>query len=53
MAEDGKVNWKNIINIRFKGEHLNGKRNGKGIEYWDECISIFLGEFKMIKNGMV
>ena len=30
--------------IKFEGEYLNGKRNGKGKEYWNGKI-IFEGEY--------
>ena len=29
----------------FKGEYLNGKRNGKGIEYYDNNKILFEGEY--------
>ena len=38
--------------LKYKGEYLNGKRNGKGIEYYRENDLIFKGEYKNGKNGM-
>ena len=36
---------KGFINIEeFKGEYINGERNGKGKEYWDGNL-IFEGEY--------
>ena len=31
--------------LKFEGEYLNGKRNGKGIEYWIDGDLIFEGEY--------
>ena len=31
--------------LEFKGEYLNGKRNGKGKEYYDNGILDFEGEY--------
>ena len=32
-------------NLSFEGEYLNGKRNGKGLEYFNGKL-IFSGEYK-------
>ena len=34
-----------MIKIKFEGEYLNGKRNGKGKEYDDEGKIKFEGEY--------
>jgi len=31
--------------LKFKGEYLNGERNGKGKEYWNDGILRFEGEY--------
>ena len=36
--------YDNKGNINYEGEYINGKRHGKGIEYYDEKI-IFEGEY--------
>ena len=38
---------KNIIlkKIKFEGEYLNGKRHGKGKEYWNNGKILFEGEY--------
>ena len=45
---------KNIIkigNIRFDGEYLNGKRNGKGKEYYYNGNIRFEGEYYGYKSN--
>ena len=38
--------------VRFEGEYLNGKRNGKGKEYNDKGIIVFEGDYvKGTKTG--
>ena len=32
--------------MKFEGEYLNGKRNGKEKEYWENCKLRFEGEYK-------
>ena len=43
--------------LRYKGEYLNGERNGKGKEYYGNCPMLFEGEFKHGKkwngNGLI
>ena len=41
MKEFDEYNGK----LEFEGEYLYGKRNGKGIEYWDNGKVIFEGEY--------
>ena len=41
--EYGYYDSKNYL--KFEGEYLNGKRNGKGIEYWIDGDLIFEGEY--------
>ena len=36
---------KNCKKLIFKGEYLNGKRNGKGEEYWGDGMVKFEGEY--------
>ena len=31
--------------MKFKGEYLNGKRNGKGIEYYNNDKKLFEGKY--------
>ena len=31
--------------LQFEGEYLNGKRNGKGKEYWNDGKLKFEGEY--------
>ena len=38
-------------NLIFEGEYLNGKRNGKGKEYYKRKL-LFEGEYLNGKNGM-
>ena len=42
-----------VFLLKFEGEYLNGKRNGKGIEYWIDGDLIFEGEYLdgIIWNG--
>ena len=44
---DGKGKEYNYYNgeLMFEGEYLNGKRNGKGKEYYDYGKLIFEGEY--------
>ena len=39
----GKKNDKNYV--KFEGEYLNGKRNGKGKEYYDNGELLFEGDY--------
>ena len=41
----GKEYYGEDDSLRFEGEYLNGKRNGKGKEYDDEGNLIFEGEY--------
>ena len=41
---NGKYEYTNGI-LKFKGEYLNGKRNGKGKEYYDNGKLKFEGEY--------
>ena len=34
-----------MIKLEFEGEYLNGERNGKGKEYYDNGKLIFEGEY--------
>ena len=55
FEEDGKIT-EYIINstiVIFKGEYLNGKKNGKGIEYFQNNKIKFEGEYlNGKKNGI-
>ena len=47
FEENGKGNEYDgyYDNLLFEGEYLNGKRNGKGKEYYDNGILMFEGEY--------
>ena len=41
----GKEYGYDIDELEFEGEYLNGKRNGKGKEYYNNCELKFEGQY--------
>ena len=53
VETDGKIKEYSRSNddLLFEGEYLNGKRNGKGKEYYESDKIIFEGEYKNGKRN--